>query len=458
MPGTRDMRQPMTLIASATGFVIVLLDVSVVNVALEAFHSDFNVDVAGLQWIVNAYTLVFASLLLTAGALGDRYGARRIFVCGLVVFTVASAVCGIAGSFSLLIAARAVQGAGAAMLVPNSLSLLQHSFTDEKERAKAVGWWGASGGIALAAGPVIGGLLVTRFGWQSIFLVNLPIGCAGLAIALTWLRKNPANPDRAIDLPGQFLAISTLGLLVLTLTDGGRFGWTEPRVIAEYAATVLSATAFVAFEMRSATPMLPMTLFASPSFTIASVCGIVVNFAYYGLIFALSLFFQLQQHLTPEQTGFAFLPMTVVLMIMNIVAGRIIWRLGARRLLLIGLTLAACGYAALMTIQVDSGSIGLAIPMLVAASGTALLVPTMTNLTLASVDRNQGGIASGVLNSARQIGGLVGVEIFGYLVRDSQPEGFLDGLRLSLGIAVALIIACMVLTAVLLRERRGPAM
>ncbi|WP_160005099.1 MFS transporter [Rhizobium sp. 18055] len=446
-------RPRLTLAAAALGFVVVLLDVSVVNVALDALRTGFATDISGLQWVVNAYTLMFAALLLMGGTLGDRLGARAVFVSGFAIFTLASVACGLAPSLATLVAARAAQGTGAALLVPNSLSLLQQAFPDREQRSRAVGWWGAAGGIALAAGPVAGGFLVTHLGWRSIFLINLPIGMIGMALALRYTIPSRTNGSRSLDLPGQATAILSLGALALALTNAARLGWTHPQVLAGIAVALLSGAAFVANAARSKAPMLPLSLFAIPAFSIASAIGIIVNFAYYGLIFVFSLFFQLQEQLSPQQTGIAFLPMTVVLMIMNIIAGRLITRLGARRIMVFGLLLAAAGYGLLLQIHVAGSYWLLVVPMLMAASGIALLIPTMTNITLSAVDPSRVGIASGVLNTARQVGGMVGVATCGYLVRDTAATAFMAGMHLSIALAVVLLVAGAALAFFGLHER-----
>ena len=448
MANGQSLKQRMTLAAAAVGFVVVLLDVSVVNVALGAMRLQFQTDVADLQWIVNAYTLVFAALLLTSGALGDRLGARWIFAAGFLVFTLASVACGLAGSFPLLLAARIVQGLGAALLVPNSLALLQQAFPDKRQRTHAVSLWGAAGGIALAAGPIAGGFLVDHFGWPSIFLINLPIGAVGLALTLINFEPGSRNGARSLDLPGQALAILALASLALALSDVARFGWGHPRVLTEFAAAIVLAVAFIVTEKISRAPMLPLSLFAIPAFAIASLSGLIVNFAYYGLVFVFSLFFQLQQHLSPEQTGIAFLPMTVVLMAANMVAGRLIHRVGARSLMIAGLLISATGYGLLIPIDAGSAFRDLAIPMLIAAGGIALLVPTMTNLTLSSVDASKGGIASGILNTFRQVGGMIGVATSGYLVRDTAPAAFMAGMHTAIILSVALLLLTAAITAI----------
>lgn len=448
-----DHSPRLTLVAASLGFVVVLLDVSVVNIALDALHAGFSTDVTGLQWVVNAYTLMFAALLLMGGTLGDKLGARAVFVSGFAVFTLASLACGLAPSLGALVAARALQGVGAALLVPNSLSLLQQAFPDPEQRSRAVGWWGAAGGIALAAGPVAGGFLVTHLGWRSIFLINLPFGLIGTIMVLRHAAPGRRNRSRSLDLPGQAAAILALAMLALALTEAARLGWTHPQVLAALTIAFLSAVAFIANAARSRAPMLPLSLFSVPAFSIASVVGVIVNFAYYGLIFVFSLFFQLQQQLSPQQTGIAFLPMTVVLMAMNIIAGRLITRLGARRIMVFGLLLAAAGYGLLLPIQI-AGSYWLLVgPMLMAASGIALLIPTMTNITLSSVDPSRVGMASGVLNTARQVGGMVGVATCGYLVRDTTATAFMTGMHLSIALAATLLLVGAALALFGLRER-----
>jgi DHA2 family methylenomycin A resistance protein-like MFS transporter len=434
-------RQRGTLVAAGLGFVVVLLDVSVVNVALETLRANFGTDIAGLQWVVNAYTLVFAALLLTCGALGDRLGARTVFAAGFGVFTMASLACGFAASLTLLVVARVVQGMGAALLVPSSLLLLQQAFPDPAQRSRAVGWWGAAGGIALAAGPVVGGLLIAHVGWRSIFLINLPIGVLGLALTLRYAPPAVANAGRGLDLPGQLAAILALASLTAALTEASRLGWFHPWVCGGIALSFLSATAFYWLEQHSAAPMLPLSLFRSATFSTATAVGLVVNFAYYGLVFVFSLFFQAVQQFTPQQTGLAFLPMTAILMVMNIAAGRLVTRVGTRALMVSGLALASLGYLLLLRVDADRPYLTLVVPMLLAASGIALVVPTMTNATLSSVEAAYAGIASGILNSARQIGGMLGVAVCGFFVRDTEPSLFQHGMHVSIALAVALLSA-----------------
>jgi len=434
-----------TLWAAAFGFVVVLLDISVVNVALDALQREFSTDVAGLQWVVNAYTLAFAALLLTSGALGDRFGARRLYLSGLAVFTLASAACGLAGSLPVMVGARLIQGMGAALLVPNSLVMVQRAFPDSQARSRAVGWWGALGGAALAAGPVLGGVLVAHAGWRSVFLINLPVGLIGICLTLRHAAPSGGGHRRGLDWSGQVAAMVALAATTMTLIEAGQLGWAHGVVRGGALLALVSLTAFLWIEARSTSPMLPLNLFRNHTFSIVSLAGVAVNFAYYGLIFVFSLFFQMQQHLSPQQTGLAFLPMTLVLVALNVVAGRLITRLGPRLLMFMGLALAGSGYLLLMRVSIGGHYALLIVPMLMAASGVALVVPTMTNATLASVDRSRAGIASSVLNCARQVGGMLGVALFGSLIGDGAPDAFMHGMHISIGMSAGALLLASVL-------------
>lgn len=444
-----------TLLASALGFALVLLDVSAVNVALEVLRQDLSTDVTGLQWVVNAYTLVFAALLLSSGVWGDRFGARRVFLCGFWLFALASLACGLAEGLHSLVVARLVQGLGAALLVPNSLSMLQQAFASGEARSRAVGWWGAIGGLSLAAGPVLGGLLITQLGWRAIFLLNLPISLIAMTLTLRHAPPSQAIPDRSLDWPGQAAVVLALAALTSSLIEASTLGWSHGYVQAGLCLAAVALAVFLWLESHSPAPMLPLALFRLPVFSAASLCGVVVNFAYYGLVFVLSLFFQLQQQLTPQQTGLAFLPMTLVLVVANILAGRLITHWGARRLMVLGLGLAACGYLLMLPASTHGHYGWLIVPMILAGSGVALTIPTMTNATLSAVEATRAGMASGVLNAARQVGGLLGVAVFGYLVRNTAAQAFQSGMHTAMVLAATLLLAnglCLMTMPKVLRQ------
>ena len=280
------------LLATSLGFGVVQLDVSVVNVAIKPIGTDLGGSVSVLQWVVNAYTVAFAALILSAGALGDRIGSKRVFIAGFVLFTLASAACGLAPDLGVLIAARAVQGIGAAVLVPCSLTLLNHAYPDPAGRAKAVGLWAAGASCALSAGPLIGGLLTASLGWRSIFFINAPIGVLGIALTARWASETSRARDRGVDLPGQTAAIVALVALAAAMVEGGRRGFADPAVLGGFLLAAVAAAGFVVIESRSARPMLPLGLFRSRTFSAATAIGLTINIAFYGLIFVFSLYFQ----------------------------------------------------------------------------------------------------------------------------------------------------------------------
>ena len=434
----------LTLIATSLGLVLVILDVTVVNVALERIQLSLSTSVTGLQWVLNAYTLVFASLLLTAGSLGDRFGARRVFVTGLALFTAASLACGMAGGITALIAGRVVQGIGAALCVPASLALLNASFPNAGARARAVSIWSGVGGLALAAGPVVGGVMVARFGWPSIFLLNLPLGLLGLWMTLSYAPAGPKTPRRGLDIAGQVLAVLALSGISIGFVESGALGWSHPLVLLGFACFLVAAPAFLLMEARSTDPMLPLSMFRSPALSAACVVGFITNFAYYGLMFVLSLFFQATKNYSPLATGLAFLPMTALVTVTNLVAGWLTARHGPRLPMAMGQLLAACGYWALAGIGAGT-PYGLIVgPLLAAGIGVALTVPAMTAAVLSHVDRHRTGIASGTLNAARQMGGVIGVGVFGSLVAGGEDK-ILSGMHTAMILAaIALGIGALV--------------
>ncbi|WP_248766978.1 MFS transporter [Pseudomonas sp. MWU12-2345] len=431
----------LTQVTTCLGFVVVLIDVSVVNVALDALRLAFGANVLDLQWVVNAYGLVFASSLLLAGALGDRFGAKRVFMAGFALFSLASVGCGLATSLAALIGWRVVQGLGAALLVPTSLSLLRQVFEDPVARSRAIGWWGAGGGIALAAGPVLGGVLIESLGWRSIFLINLPIGLIGLWLTARHAPASVAQHERSLDLPGQVTGVLALGTLTLALTEATELGWSSPTVLGVMGLCIAFSGAFLWLEARNPDAMLPLELFRDRTVSSTTAIGLIINLVFYGMVFTFSLLFQSIWQLTPQRTGLAFLPMMAVLMLMNILAGRLAERLSERVLVMAGLTVSACGYALMLPALAAQSYTLLVVPMLLAGSGIALVIPTITQAVLTAVPANRAGVASGLLNAARQVGGVMGVALFGGLVRHSQPALFMLGMEQAL-------IACVVLLAV----------
>lgn len=440
--------------AACLAFMVVLLDVSVVNVALNVIQVSFHADMSQLQWIINAYALVFSALLLSAGMLGDIFGNKPIFLTGFTLFTVASLGCGLSTGLMMLIACRIIQGIGAALLVPNSLSILRNLFEDEASRSKAIGWWGASGGIALAAGPVIGGILVTSLGWSSIFLLNVPLGLIGLwSVGRYAINSEQNRGKKSFDIAGQLVGILTLAVFVFGLIEGGHYGWGSILILMVFSGAVLGAIIFIVIELHQPDPMIPLQLFRHPVLGSVTIIGSVANLTFYGMIFVLSFYFQSIRHFSPEKTGIAFLPMMAVLMLVNIIAGRMIIKVGSKILTNIGLTISAIGYGLLLTVTATSSYWIMVFPMLFAGSGIALAIPAITNATLASVQSNQAGIASGILNAARQVGGVIGVSLFGTLISGNTDIQFIHGMHVALIISVGLLLCSVWLSSAKIQSK-----
>ena len=404
------------------GVVLVSLDVSVVNVALEALQRSFGASMSGLQWVLNVYTLAYAVFLLSAGALSDRIGTRGTFQIGFVIFTATSLACGLAPTFDTLLIGRAVQGTGAALLVPSAMALLQHAFPDPQRRARAVGLWAGAGSLAIAGGPVLGGALISHAGWRSIFLINLPIGLLGIWLTSRYAPRSRPAEKRGLDLAGQVLAALMLIFLTGAVTQVGALGWSSPWVFGGLIAGVALLAAFLLIELRSSHPMMPLEMFGNRSFATATLVGTTVNFVFYGLIFVLSLFFQTVQGKSALETGLAFVPMTALIMAVNIIAGRLIGRFGLRPVMLAGLGAASLGYATMMFIRAGSSYLAIAPSFILAGVGIALTVPSVMTAALLGASPGRAGIASGVLNAARQVGGAIGVALFGLDHRGGRRE------------------------------------
>jgi DHA2 family methylenomycin A resistance protein-like MFS transporter len=430
--------QILTLAAMSLGYGVVQLDVTIVNTALTAIGSGIGADVAALQWVVNAYTIGLAAFILTAGALGDRIGAKRVFIAGFALFTATSLACALSPNLGILIAARAVQGVGAAILVPNSLALLNHAYSEPNERGRAVGFWAAGASLALTAGPLAGGLLIHWSSWRGIFLVNLPIGLGGLYLTWRYTQETPRKRDRQLDLPGQAAAMLTLGLLAASIIEGGKGGWRSTLVETGGVLAVLFGAAFIIRERRCAQPMLPLELFSKRAFWLSTVVGLLVNIAFYGLIFVLSLYFQKQRGFSPLQTGLAFVPMMAVVLPFNILGPRMSERLGAPAVIALGAAIAAAGAGALFVAGQQTPYALLLVQLLALGGGLGLLVPPLTSMLLGSVDKARSGIASGVLNSSRQTGSVIGVALFGALI--AKDAAFMPGLRIAVGLAAAMLV------------------
>ncbi len=439
------------LVATSFAFVVVQLDVTIVNVALPQIGAALHAGVAGLQWVVDAYTLSFAALLISAGVIGDRFGSRRIYLIGFLIFTAASIVCGFAPTIGILIAARALQGAGAALLVPTSLAILNHSSEENPAlRARMVALWTAAGGVSIAAGPVAGGFLLAAFGWRSIFLVNIVLCGIGIFLVLKFVQpdsrtieSHPAE-SRHLDFPGQILGVLALTGLIGAIIESGHRGFTHPAVIAGFLLGALAAAMFIHVERRASSPMLPLQFFSLPGFNAAVVFGIIVNLTYYGVIFVLSLYLQQALGYSALRTGFAFLPLTATFIVSNVITGWLTARAGSRFPMILGALIGMLGYALLLRLNAETSLLNMLPAFLLIPGGMGLAVPAMTTSILSSVPRERSGTASAVLNTARQTGGAIGVAVFGALLGHGRDQ-IISGLHTSALISTALLLAAAAL-------------
>lgn len=404
------------------GIFMVYLDGTIVTVALPAIADDLGGNLTDLQWVLNAYILVFACLLLTAGALGDVLGKRPVFLAGLAGFTVASAACAVAPTVELLLAARAAQGLFAAVLIPVSLALVHDLYTEPKARATAVGVWSGIGGIALVAGPVLGGPLVESFGWRSVFWINVPVG---IIVGSALLILLPASPRhrRRLDPVGQALLVAALVGLTYALIEGNTAGWTAGRVLAGFAVAVLALPAFLAWEARVADPVLPLPLLRNRLVVAACSVNFLSLFGLYGALFLLTIYLQEINGLTATRTGVQLIALTAAIMVAGFAASVLAARWGARWLVVGGSLSTAVGLYLLSGLRVGDGFGTLWLPLVLLGAGVAFAGAPATVVLLASVPGHRSGLVSGVFNTFRQVGAVVGVALAGLLLIQHMREG-----------------------------------
>src|SRR5437667_6147004 len=379
IPAQQTRTQTMIpLLALCPGYFVTILDVTIVNVDLVDIKEHMSANVTGLQWIVDGYALVFASFLLTGGALGDRRGSRKVFLADLALFTLASTLCSLAPSLLVLQIARAFQGLGAALLVPTSLALLNTTFPDAQKRAQAIGIWAAVASIGATSGPLLGGLLVNAFGWRSIFLINLPIGL--LCFLLTSRSIAPSIPQggRSLDLPGQGASVLALGMLTFALIEGNSLGIMSPLILAAYTASMLFFLLLLFREKTTSHPMLPLALFQERTFSATNVVAVCQTFTFTGFLFVISLFLQQVKHYSPSLTGVALLPAFGFALLAASLSGWFMPRIGAKRMMVMGLILAAVACFGFVLIDSRTSYLLLACLLAVLGFGLASVLPAMT--------------------------------------------------------------------------------
>ncbi|PMS15032.1 MFS transporter [Trinickia dabaoshanensis] len=415
------LQRRRVLAATSISYFIVILDTSIVNVALERIATALSMQISGLQWVTNAYTLVFAALLLTGGTLGDRVGARNVYLAGLALFTLASTLCALSTTLPMLVGARAVQGIGAAMLVPCSLKLINQASPNPETRARAIGLWVGCGGVAMAAGPVFGGALIHLIGWRSIFFVNVPVGIAGIVLTSRVARDVPVQGARRFDPLGQFAGIVALASLIGVLIEGAPLGWRSPAIVAGALVAIFAWAAFIVIEARSRDAMLPMSLFRSGVFSGSTLVSMGSAIVFYGLLFVASLYYQRVRAYSPLATGLALLPMTAMVAVGGILSNRLSNFKGARASMCIAFGLYAAGALGLLALLSGAPGWAAVAPLISIGLAAGYVTPAATAPALATVEHRHAGVAAGVLNSARQTGSALGVAVFGSVIGSNMP-------------------------------------
>ncbi|HEY0934755.1 MAG TPA: DHA2 family efflux MFS transporter permease subunit [Trebonia sp.] len=439
-----------SLAAALLGFFVVTLDAVIVNVALPDIRRELSGGMSGLQWVVDGYTLMFAALLLSAGSLSDRVGARRAFGAGMAVFVLASAACGLAPALPALVAARLVQGAAAAALMPASMALVSQAYPDPARRARALGVWAMGGAAASTSGPLLGGLL-TEVSWRLIFFVNVPAGAAGLVLLA---RAVPSPRHRVpFDWAGQAAAMTAMGGLTYGAIEAGADGITAPRVLAAFAAAAAALALFVRLQARGRHPLLPLSLFRSRTVSAAAVIGFAFMVGYYGLPFVMSLYLQQLRGLSALGAGVTFVPMMVVGGALNPFTARLAERFGARTLIAGGLLSMTAGLVVIGLLPATAPVALLSALMILVGLGGPLVMPPVMALLLHAVPARRAGVASGLFNTSRQAGGALAIAVFGALLANRAT--FVHGLRVSLLIAAVIALGAAAVS-LLLRAAGDP--
>lgn len=445
----RPPRPRAALAAAMLGFAVVTLDAQVVNVALPAIHRDLGGGLSGLQWVVTGYTLMFSALLLFAGTFSDRVGARGAYRTGMVVFVAASVGCALAPSLAWLVAARFVQGTGAAVVTPTALALIREAYDDGRERAKAIAYWAMGGSVAAAAGPILGGVLA-GVDWRLIFFLNVPVGAAALAVS-TRVIPSPRRAAR-FDWAGQVSAVVALASFTYAVIEGGSIGFASPQIIGMFVVAAAGVAVFVIAQARGRHPMVPLALFRSRPVAVTLTVALITMLAFYGLVFIQSLYFQQLRGASALTTGLLFLPMTALVALANPLVARISVRYGQLAPIIGGQVAMAAGLLGLALAPAQTSTAFVALLMVPVGVGGSFTVPPIASLILDHVEAPLAGTASGVLNAFRQVGGSFGVAIFGAIV--AAQSNLLHGQRISFLATAALLVVAAVVTTTLRSSTR----
>jgi EmrB/QacA subfamily drug resistance transporter len=453
-----DRRKWFTLGAVVFGLFMIMLDNTIVNVALPSIQKDLGINTDELEWVVNAYALVFGVLLLSGGKLADMFGRRRIFALGMFLFVLASLGCGLSNSAGTLIGMRAAQGIGAAMMNPASLSIIAAAFPP-RQRGRAIGLWAGISGMALAIGPLVGGLLTEHAGWNWIFFINVPIGAVGIVAAFAFIDESrDTSREQRLDVPG--LVTSAIGLFGLTfgLIEGNRLGWSSPWIVFSFVVAAVFLVAFVLLELHQRLPMMDVTLFENRTFTGANLVMLLVGLAMFGVFFFVSIYMQRVLGYSPVKAGAAFLPMTLLVIIVAPQAGHLSDKIGPRWLMTVGMLLLSGSLMFFGRLDTGSGFWDLLPALILGGTGMAMAMSPTTAAAMGSVPVEKAGVGSAIINCMRQIGGSLGIAVMGALVAvhwttgDRNPHHYVAGMQLGLHVAAGITLVAAVVAFVLVRD------
>ena len=460
---TSENRKWWTLGAVAVGLFMIMLDNTVVNVAIPSIQRDLGVGLSELEWIVAGYALSFAALMMTGGKLADLLGRRRIFVIGIVIFTIASLFCGLSDSGNELIAWRIVQGVGAALMNPATLAIISATFPP-RQRGTAIGIWAGVAALALAIGPLVGGLITEHIDWTWVFLINVPVGVAGVVASYLLIDESrDMSANQRLDPAGLLLSGAGLFSLTYALIEGNTYGWSSGRIVGFFVAAVVLLVGFVVWERRTAVPMLDLSLFRNGTFVGANTVMLLVGLAMFGVFFYVSLYMQNVLGFSAVKAGASFLPMTVLIILCAPIAGRIADRAGSRWLMTGGMTLLGIQLLYYSTLGTDAGFYDLLPGLLLGGVGMAATMTPSAAAVIGSVPVDKAGVGSAVMNSMRQVGGSIGIALIGAILIHEVagrpgPEAFVDGYSVALRVAAFIAFAGAVVAASTVRKiRHEPA-
>jgi EmrB/QacA subfamily drug resistance transporter len=460
-----ENRKWLTLAAVAFGLFMIMLDNTIVNVALPSIERDLDISISELEWVVNGYALTFAVLMLTGGKLADFLGRRRIFIAGLAIFTLSSLACGLATSAHMLIGARVVQGSGSALMNPATLSIITATFPP-RQRGAAIGIWAGVSAMALAIGPLVGGVLTEQIGWSWIFFINVPVGVIGIAVArLVIAESRDMSHEQRLDLPGLLASAIALFALTYGLIEANNYGWTSARILSLFAVAVVFFVCFVVLELRQRVPMLDLSLFRNSTFAGANATMMLVALAMFGVFFFVSLYLQNILRYSATEAGATFLPMTMLIILIAPVAGRFADKVGSRWLMGAGMTLVGGSLLLFSRLDASSDFWNILPGLLTGGVGMALAMTPTTTAAMGSVPVDKAGVGSAVLNSMRQVGGSLGIAVMGAIVASylnvprtdpRAPGQFVEGFQHALVVAAAIAFTAAVVAVLTVRKVHHP--